>query len=483
MKLSKAKIVFFIFFLLLTLAGAYTYFIHFEGNIHSVQLNVASTASGEKPELQFTVDQTLLKVLIKEYESLTRTIRITNTDDKDLSFTLETSHSVSDLIKLSETEFVLPPGQTKNIETSFVSVSGGVEYKPGTYSGELIVTAGGVSRRIPVIIEIESRNVLFDTNLNIKSMYKRVNQGDELLVGIKVYNLQGNRPTSINMEYNIKDLESNTVVTESESVVVATQADFLKSFTIPSNLQPGVYIFNVNTKYGSSVGTSSYLFEVPVAGESPVVNIVSRCTSSNSCLFGGFALVIVSIISLMFLRLFSMMDKSKLPTKIDRSKIPVISPRQGIIASWRQQRRVKIAERQRIIREKIAEKQRMVREKIAEKRRKTLERQRLVRRRGEGIKNFFGGIIRLPINTGKSVAGFFRGTTNDVGGLVRYVNKLIFGLLHDIRLVRTPAEISEAKRRRLEAVREKERKRALAKRKRSIRSRDLGKKIKNIFKR
>ena len=84
------------------------------------------------------------------------------------------------------------------------------------------------------------------------------------------------------MEYYIKDLNDNTIISESETVVVKTQTSFFKTIHIPKNLKIGDYAFIAIAKYGNSVGTGSYLFEV-IDKKPEEIGFFKGCKKSVGC--------------------------------------------------------------------------------------------------------------------------------------------------------------------------------------------------------
>ena len=113
------------------------------------------------------------------------------------------------------------------------------------------------------LLVFDSTKQLFDVNVQVLPDYKKIFQGDELLIQITLLNLRGFGSTSVNVTYSIKDLGGNLVATEEESIFVETQAKFVRKLLIPSNLKTGTYTAFVEVKRPDGlIGTSSDLFEV-----------------------------------------------------------------------------------------------------------------------------------------------------------------------------------------------------------------------------
>ena len=217
----------------------------------------------EEVTAPFEVDQILIKVLIKSGEFISKEVRIMNTDDKAATFEL-IAENLQGIAGIDAQSFTLKPGQTKAVGMNFSSFDNEnrITQSPGIYVGKLVVSSGRSSKEVPVIVEIESANVLFDMNLNPLARDRRIERGNDAVIEVRLFNLEGLKPVNVDMHYLIKDLNGNTIITESETVVVKTQASFFKTISIPKNLRTGDYVFIAAAEYGGSVGTASYLFEV-----------------------------------------------------------------------------------------------------------------------------------------------------------------------------------------------------------------------------
>ena len=144
---------------------------------------------------------------------------------------------ILDIAKILDKEFTIKPGQTKIVEINFSSFDKekGIEHVPGVYIGKIIVESGSFKREIPIIAEIESKVVLFDSKLNPVSRDREILQGGQATIEVRLFNLQSIEATKVNMDYFVKDLNGNTIISERENVIVETQASFFKTLKIPQN--------------------------------------------------------------------------------------------------------------------------------------------------------------------------------------------------------------------------------------------------------
>ena len=245
-------------------------------------------------ELNFDADQILLKVLVRSKEFMEKDIRIMNTGADATDIIIEV-FGVSDIVKTDSAYFTLKPGQTKIARLNFSSffASEGIEQQPGVYIGKLVIKSEKGQKEIPIVIEIETKNVLFDMNLNPVAIERKVRQGQDTTIEVRLFNLESIESENVDVEYFVKDISGNTILTESETVVVKTQASFFKTISIPKNLKSGPYIFAALSKFGNSVGTASYLFEViGLNDEDP--SFVDFCKNSVMCL--GLSLATIMLL-------------------------------------------------------------------------------------------------------------------------------------------------------------------------------------------
>ncbi|MBI3035927.1 hypothetical protein HYY71_06415 [Candidatus Woesearchaeota archaeon] len=234
-------------------------------------------------QADFDIDQILLKVLIKSNEFIEKQVRIMNTGSEQAAISIEV-YGLSDIIKTDSPSFVIKPGQTKVVNLNFSSyiAEQSIEQHPGVYVGKLAVKSQKAGKEVPIVVEIETKNVLFDMNLNPVALERKVKQGADTTIEVRLFNLQSIDSTNVDVGYSVKDMDGNTIVTESETVVVKTQASFFKTISIPEKLKPGPYAFASEAKFGNSIGTSSYLFEV--VGPEQEASFAQFCKNSVLCM-------------------------------------------------------------------------------------------------------------------------------------------------------------------------------------------------------
>lgn len=162
----------------------------------------------------------------------------------------------------------------------------------------------------------DSEKPLFDVNVEVLPEYKKIYQGDELLLQIVLFNLKGFGAFDVNVAYSIKDEDGNIIAAEEEIVAVETQAKLIRKLLIPSDIKPGTYKAFVEVKSGESlIGTSSDLFEVQaryVKEHPPEYRYIA---------YGLGALAVLSIAVLVLVLVLKRIKKTK-KAKEFKEKIP-----------------------------------------------------------------------------------------------------------------------------------------------------------------
>jgi hypothetical protein len=255
------------------------------------------------------VSSLLLKVSLKEDESVTRMFSVTSEVGQDYSLEVFSVPGV----KLSETSFVLDKGERKEIGVDFDSR--GVD--SGVYVGSIHIKNIHETLSLPVVMEVESRDVFFDANLDIPPAYTEIKAGERVVAQVKIFDLTSGGGTqeglnglgivSIDLEYSIFDLDGNVLSSEGERLVVDKQTQITKTFNFPSSVEAGDYVISVLVRYGSSVGISSQMFSIK-GEETEPFSMGSFSYSSTLILF----LILLFTFGVVFLFVYIVRDRDKI---------------------------------------------------------------------------------------------------------------------------------------------------------------------------
>ncbi|MBN4049167.1 hypothetical protein JYT91_00970 [archaeon AH-315-M20] len=211
------------------------------------------------------IDKDLIKVSLKEDESITKFLNIINDGALKLNLNLEI-RDLEEFVSLSDTSITLEPQETKVITLKFIGKLVGV------YSGKLLVKGDGVSESVNIIVEVESKEILFDIVLDL--IKTKIGIGDDLNVKISLINLGVPGRVNVSLFYTIKDLNNNIVLKETETTEIETQKEFIKTFKLPSDIAIGDYLISTELRYANATAISSALFEItkrPIKIELPLI--------------------------------------------------------------------------------------------------------------------------------------------------------------------------------------------------------------------
>jgi len=207
-------------------------------------------------ELNIVVDKELFKVVITPEGTFKTSFKITNPTSSPINFNLNST--LNDLIIFSEDKFSIGAGETKEIFITFYTTS---DTEPGVYTGNIFISYGKV-KKIPVIIEVESKKIIFDVTLDIPSRYRELFAGDDLLLQLTLFNLGEVGRVDVSVDYLIKDFDGEIIFSQEDTVAVETQASLSRIIKLPSKMKAGDYVAIAQIRYGNTVGTSSNVFTI-----------------------------------------------------------------------------------------------------------------------------------------------------------------------------------------------------------------------------
>ncbi|MBI2541327.1 hypothetical protein HYV80_01280 [Candidatus Woesearchaeota archaeon] len=110
----------------------------------------------------------------------------------------------------------------------------------------------------------DSTKHLFDIDIDVLPEYKKIFQGDKILIQNILYNLRGFGAGNVNVKYSIKDSDGNLIAAEEEKIFVETRAQFIRELVMPAEIRPGTYVAFVEATTNGSIvlGSGSDTFEV-----------------------------------------------------------------------------------------------------------------------------------------------------------------------------------------------------------------------------
>ncbi len=209
-------------------------------------------------EDDFSINKDALSVSLKQGQTKSEQIKITNTGTQKRIFTINNSR-IGNFIIFNETIFELNPGESKVVDIDFIARETTI---PELYLGKVIIKSGNIEKEISVVIDVNAIKALFDLKLEIPPEFLKVNPGKKTLANIQIFNLGETGRIKTEIFYIIKDIDGNILLMEDEIIAVETQKSFVKEIKIPTSVTPGHYILQVKTNYNGEVTSNSAGFDV-----------------------------------------------------------------------------------------------------------------------------------------------------------------------------------------------------------------------------
>lgn len=255
-----------------------------------------------KEESSFRVDNILIKSVVKTGESLTNELTIRT--EKPETFHAQIK-GLGGFVSFEDRDFFVDGKKTLKI-----NFDAGINNE-GVYTGSLIIEGESDKKEIPIILEIQSKNLLYATNLDMAVDYKELTKKDEFSAGIRLFNLNDTKTHNIEVSYKIKNTKSESVFSEKENIAVGTEALFTKTISLPEDINLGTYVFIVETRYSDSVSTSSYLFSI--------VDKEKKTSGNQDWLVNIFSIaVIVFLLGVIILIIYMISDRNKIFAELER---------------------------------------------------------------------------------------------------------------------------------------------------------------------
>jgi hypothetical protein len=245
-------------------------------------------------DLPFKVDSVLIKSSLKEDGSFTTQLRL-EALEKDLDFEVQVE-GLDEFVSIEESSFSLKKGEVKQLVLEF---SNSQKKDSGIYLGKLFFISGEFRKKVPVILEIESKDVLFDSKLELFPPSTIV-PGEELNADITIFDLSNIGTSSIGLSYFIDSFDKERFLFGHESVVADDNYRISKSFDVPKDFSEGEYVFGVLVSYKNySFATSSVVFKVENE------NISDKFVLSNALLWLAILVIFVILLAIIFYSIYS----------------------------------------------------------------------------------------------------------------------------------------------------------------------------------
>lgn len=323
----------------------------------------------------FETKTILLKFSLNKGDSINKNINIFSKDGGEIKLYVK---GIKKGVSIKENSFILNKGEERQVEVLFNSSS----INEGVYVGNIEITGDGEKQIIPIIFEVESKDVFFDANLDIPAKYLDILQGDKIIAQLNVFDLisgggtqESLGPSSIDVEYKINDLYGNVLSSENENFVVDNKLQMTKTITFPKDIKTGQYVFSVIIKYKSSVGTTTDLFRISKEKSKSSTNLFNKDKSEFifTLIFIGFIFLVLILFFIYIIR-----DRDKLFLELRKYNTQELQRQKSLLteqANLVKKKKGNIKNIEKEVSQKI--------NKIKEKQKKRVEEFRKLKNKGE----------------------------------------------------------------------------------------------------
>ena len=204
---------------------------------------------------KIVVDVLSLKSSVIAGEESINDIKIENTGSKSEKVLFNIIGDLKDLV-IIEKEIELKSREERVFKVVFKSDNIGV------FIGKLKIFYDKQVINIPIILEVQPKNVLFDSNINLFPFGGSYLRGDKITSEVKIFDLADIGRNNVKVFYYIKDFDGRTIVSDTENLIIDGKFEYSKTINLPENINLGSYVLITIVEYKNSVGTSSAVFNV-----------------------------------------------------------------------------------------------------------------------------------------------------------------------------------------------------------------------------
>jgi len=105
------------------------------------------------------------------------------------------------------------------------------------------------------------KEALFDVKISVLDKFKEIFAGEEVSAKIEVFNVNNIGQVDVIVDYYLSD--NKTILTSATDVLaVEAVTSFIRALTVPEDIKPGIYFFNVNVIYNNFTTSSRAEFKV-----------------------------------------------------------------------------------------------------------------------------------------------------------------------------------------------------------------------------
>ncbi len=212
----------------------------------------------------FSLDKESINVKLKQGETKRTTLRIKNDGTATIGLNVDLSDLgnflvFTEIVSTSTVKVTLQPQEEAILQ---LVLQADDEIAPGSYLKKIKIRSASKELEILVLIDVTSKEALFDVDVVIPQNYRELEPGDILTAQIIIFNIRPTARVDVDVQFELKHIDGSLLLASNKFVAVETTTSFIETFQIPRDAKKGNYILNVKTIYEDKTASASELFRV-----------------------------------------------------------------------------------------------------------------------------------------------------------------------------------------------------------------------------
>jgi hypothetical protein len=250
----------------------------------------ASPTTTEK-KISFLINPETLKVSLKQGETKTKVIKVTNTGSVSLNISISVG-SIEQYTTLAYSHLELAPGASKDLAVDFTAQEDAVAEE---YFGKIRFNATNGKdsevKEASVALDINEVALDFEIKVIVQEKYKIAKQGSKVKANITINNLKDNTPGNAVLYIALKDFDGNIYDSNSLEVDLSSPIKVEKELTAPKEAKEGEYIFYGRVSKEKKIAIDSDTFQIGLR-----LKIAAFLKSTFIFILIGFLAFIIAIL-------------------------------------------------------------------------------------------------------------------------------------------------------------------------------------------
>jgi len=146
----------------------------------------------------------------------------------------------------------------------------------------------------------------FNVDIDLPTTYSAVSPGTEMWFTIKLLNLANSKRVDVTLNYELLDRDNTSIVHNSKTVAIETQASFVADLKLPADAASGDYRVHVTVSSPNGESSAQSSFKVIVPQDNKIFYYI------------GSAVIFLVLLFVIMVKSRPMMEKMKLRMKIKR---------------------------------------------------------------------------------------------------------------------------------------------------------------------